>query len=263
MKQWPVLSVVATVLLCVSSLEGSSEEATPWSHNFLELRPKVSCEYLHAQCAKKCHSFPASRYVGNFGVCGSPYPEVDVDLLFSGSSQHTLKGDVRVEKQMTSDLERSLLASSVVIHGTSCTHRRANTPTFFEMARQTGEIGIGLGRHISIKERSFTQLFGYAYTGVGSQSARWSSFEVGVQYSKYQHLVRCTAGYLLTFGNRHDRFSGIACLHSHAESLSVGYTYKASLGTEWQLSYTFRRVHNNLLRNSSCVQLTVSSPLSL
>lgn len=248
---------LSTVLLKASP----SQEATPWAHNFLEIRPSASVEMLSAKYLRNKHKLPTRRYLACLGLTGSPYPNWDVDVAVSGASTPTSKFDIRLERQLSSDLERSPLALSVVAHVTSCTHMRAKTPIFFEMARQAAEVGAGVGRHLIIKSHSYTQAFGYILAGIGSRNAKWSSVELGVQQAVYNHLFRCSFTHLMTFGHA-GTFAGIATKSSHSDSISFGYCYRTALGTEWRLSYAFRKVHKISLRNSSCIQFSLSIPLS-
>ena len=193
---------------------------------------------------------------------GSPYPEWESDIFLSGNSIETAKIGARVERQLLSDLTGSPVALTCLALVSTTRRERAMKPVFFEMAPSAAECGVGLGRHIVLKQHAYTQLFAYLVGGIGTHQARWVSGEVGIQQVFFsRHFLRGALGIIETYGHARG-FRGIGTIRTTVRTLSASYAYRLSNGVEVRLSSIWRMVTRGpVVRAQSC-QLSLSFPLS-
>lgn len=242
----------------------ASSEATPWTRSFLEARVDLSAQQYRASFNKDrwahAHSF---AYDGQISIGASPLEDWGVDLGIQEGEIKARKGFARIERQLYSDLKGDPLACTFVVGGSISSRYRSRQPVYFEMAQNAFETGFGVGRHLFIKKKFYTQLFAYVYGGVGNSRASWGRCEIGVQnvYAR-RHRVRLAYEGLRTFRS-HGRFQGIGTRKIFANGCSALYGYTFDNGIELKCWYTYRRCIGDSLRWVSELRLAVSTPIEL
>lgn len=258
-----------TLLICAGFIEildaSPPSEATPWTKSFLETR--VSGSFDHYTISVQGDRFQhVARHKSEGGVyaTGSFYPDWEFDIGIQGKSFSTRKFFARAEKQLYSDLEGDLIAATALLQASTCGFERCHSPVFFEMARNCAEGGIGLGRHLVIQKKAYTQVFGYLIGGFGSARARYGRAEVGFQQVfSLQHFIRIAFCHLKTFGDDRHSFRGIGTLRTNVNTCEVSYAYRWDSGIETRLTYIRRMFSKSSLRRASAYLVSVSTPMSL
>ena len=241
-------------------------EATPWTKSFLDIRPTASIQYLSIRKEKrvgKLHQ-PTNVLEGMLGISGSPYPDLEIDLFLSQASAHTMKGELRGEFQLCSDINFQPIALTAVAHATTTTRYRAERLLFWEMAQHGLEIGLGIGKHLYIAPKTYTQFFGYVFGGIGSRSSRWITMEMGVQHVYGHHRFRGAILRQEMHGNRSiSQYAGLGSVRSYTDTITLGYGYTTYSGLEWKFNYLLKRFSKKIATYSQHISLSLEIPLSL
>lgn len=254
------LQIVPCALYCAPVAE-----AVPWTKNFLEIRPSLSIERLSVTPRHRHlpgHS-PRHCYQGTLVASASPCPDWEADLTISGRSFETGRIGARVERQVLSDLTDGPVALTLVASGSMSRMDRVRKPVFFEMAASTAEFGVGIGRHLLVRQSAYTQLFAYCVGGIGTRQAKWATGEIGIQQVFFsRHFARFAVGCTHTYGHHHS-FQGFGSIRSVVRILTSSYAYRFSNGIEGRLSYILRTLNRGCISGSHTCQVSLSIPLSL
>ena len=238
-------------------------EAVPWTKSYLETRIVAQMERLSLATRGKSMA-QASHHQIEGAIYGSsaPIEDWEFDAAVYGRSLPTSKFFVRAEKQLLSDLGSDPVALTVVADGSISGAQRSRSPVFFEMAKNSAEVGLGIGRHLLIRKGAYVQLFSYLMAGVGSSNARWASAEVGLQeVFSVRHYLRFSYSMMRAFGHS-KRFAGIGTLNTTVDGVACSYAYRCDNGIEGRLSCLFRTVKRGPIRASAVWLLSVSLPIS-
>jgi len=148
-----------------------------------------------------------------------------------------------------------------------CRHQVTREPpaqSFFEMAKNVGECGVGLGRHVINRKDAYTQLFAYILVV-------WALHEHVMPVRRLalpkvfseRHYLRASFSHMKTFGPGHGPFHGIGTLKTDVNTIACSYAYRWYSGIEMRLTYIRRMLTESGIRTSTTCQVGVSVPISL
>ena len=233
----------------------------PWTRDLLSTETAAVLSY------QKARSKHMKQYSPRFdvGVEASvvPLTNLEVAAAFLAASPKTPKVAFRVEKQFLCDLCSDKIALTTVGSVEASSRIRAENPVFFEYAPLICSFGLGVGKHLLNKKNYYTQLYGYAFTGIGSHWSSYGSVLLGVQhvYEKKQ-TVSFSIEAAKSFSSTCHTYAGFATRRGKALSGMIWYTYRFDGGIRAAIGATQRIVFSKYVKNATQITVSCSIPIS-